>query len=76
MMNNNALASIAAAGARAYFEGMTVEQAEGLHRMYGVDFEMNDGRLVAVKGVKVVCNMGLEPNGAPILAPAMFPAAL
>lgn len=76
MMNSNALAAIAAAGARAYFESMTVEQADGLHRMYGVDFEMNDGRLTAVKNVSVVCNMGPEQNSAPILAPNAFPAAL
>ena len=39
----------------AYFknliEGMTVEEADGMHRMYGVDFIMNDGKLVGVSKI-------------------------
>lgn len=69
MMESNALVFATTASARDYFENMMVELADGLHGMYGVEFVMNDGRLVGVRGINVVCGTGMEA-GKSFLLPA------
>lgn len=61
-------------GALMYLERMTVEQADGLHRMYGVEFEMNDGHLVGVKGTGLIG--GMDFGGAGADRSVLYPAAL
>lgn len=53
MMLSNALNTRAVTDeAASYFESLTVEEADRLHRIFGIDFEMNDGRLSGIRGVR------------------------